>query len=109
MRVLVIDNYDSFTYNLVQALGTLGADVVVVRNDAKSADEALAIDPGKRGQSPILSDRRPRWKMGKMGENGDSHLFVPIAGSRQKRGGRSLMFAALFAALIAAAHPSSVS
>ena len=32
-RVLVVDNYDSFTYNLVQYLGELGADVDVVRND----------------------------------------------------------------------------
>ncbi len=37
MRVLVIDNYDSFTYNLVQYLGELGAEVEVVRNDADSA------------------------------------------------------------------------
>ena len=34
MRVLVIDNYDSFTYNLVQFLGELGAELEVVRNDA---------------------------------------------------------------------------
>ena len=33
MRVLVLDNYDSFTYNLVQYLGELGADLEVVRND----------------------------------------------------------------------------
>ena len=33
MKVLVIDNYDSFTYNLVQYLGELGADVRTVRND----------------------------------------------------------------------------
>ncbi len=33
-RVLLVDNYDSFTYNLVQELGTLGADPVVFRNDA---------------------------------------------------------------------------
>jgi len=38
-RVLVIDNYDSFTYNLVQYLGELGAEVDVVRNDALSAVE----------------------------------------------------------------------
>jgi anthranilate synthase/aminodeoxychorismate synthase-like glutamine amidotransferase len=41
MRVLVIDNYDSFTYNLVQYLGELGADVDVVRNDAARVDELL--------------------------------------------------------------------
>ncbi|MGH3055123.1 MAG: glutamine amidotransferase-related protein, partial [Gaiellaceae bacterium] len=39
--ILVIDNYDSFTYNLVQYLGTLGANPEVVRNDAITAD-ALA-------------------------------------------------------------------
>ena len=41
MRVLVFDNYDSFTYNLVQYLGELGADVEVVRNDHASVDELL--------------------------------------------------------------------
>jgi len=41
MRVLVLDNYDSFTYNLVQYLGELGADVEVVRNDHVSVDELL--------------------------------------------------------------------
>ena len=41
MNTLVIDNYDSFTYNLVQYLGELGADVDVVRNDKASADELL--------------------------------------------------------------------
>ncbi len=42
MKVLVIDNYDSFTYNLVQYLGELGADVRTVRNDRASVDELLA-------------------------------------------------------------------
>ena len=36
MRVLMVDNYDSFTYNLVQYLGELGAELEVVRNDAKT-------------------------------------------------------------------------
>jgi anthranilate synthase/aminodeoxychorismate synthase-like glutamine amidotransferase len=44
-RVLVIDNYDSFTYNLVQELGELGADLEVVRNDAATVDELLARAP----------------------------------------------------------------
>ena len=44
-RVLVIDSYDSFVYNIVQYLGELGADPVVVRNDQVSVDEALAMDP----------------------------------------------------------------
>jgi anthranilate synthase/aminodeoxychorismate synthase-like glutamine amidotransferase len=41
MRVLVIDNYDSFTYNLVQYLGELGAEIEVVRNDHCTIDELL--------------------------------------------------------------------
>ncbi len=40
-RILVIDNYDSFTYNLVQYLGELGAELEVVRNDAASVDDLL--------------------------------------------------------------------
>lgn len=43
--ILVIDNYDSFTYNLVQYLGELGANVIVRRNDAITVDEAQAIAP----------------------------------------------------------------
>ncbi len=43
--LLLIDNYDSFTYNLVHFLGELGADVRVVRNDKITADEALAMKP----------------------------------------------------------------
>jgi anthranilate synthase/aminodeoxychorismate synthase-like glutamine amidotransferase len=42
VRVLVIDNYDSFTYNLVQYLGELGAEVCAVRNDRATVDELLA-------------------------------------------------------------------
>ncbi|HTX47525.1 MAG TPA: aminodeoxychorismate/anthranilate synthase component II [Solirubrobacteraceae bacterium] len=41
MRVLVVDNYDSFTYNLVQYVGELGAEIEVVRNDRASVDELL--------------------------------------------------------------------
>ena len=44
-RVLVIDNYDSFVYNLVQYLGELGADPIVHRHDARSLDEIVEIDP----------------------------------------------------------------
>jgi anthranilate synthase/aminodeoxychorismate synthase-like glutamine amidotransferase len=44
-RLLLIDNYDSFTYNLVQAFMVLGADVQVYRNDAISIDEARALAP----------------------------------------------------------------
>ncbi len=44
-RVLVIDNYDSFVYNLVQYLGELGAEPIVRRNDALTLDDAIALDP----------------------------------------------------------------
>jgi para-aminobenzoate synthetase component 2 len=44
-RLLLIDNYDSFTYNLVQAFLVFGADVHVYRNDAITIDEARALEP----------------------------------------------------------------
>ena len=43
--ILLIDNYDSFTFNLVQFLGDLGADCLVKRNDALTPEEALALNP----------------------------------------------------------------
>ncbi|HVN39929.1 MAG TPA: aminodeoxychorismate/anthranilate synthase component II [Myxococcota bacterium] len=45
MRISIVDNYDSFTYNLVQYLGELGAQVDVVRNDATDAESLLARRP----------------------------------------------------------------
>ena len=45
MRVLLVDNYDSFAYNLYQALGALGAEVLVRRNDAISLEQTRDIDP----------------------------------------------------------------
>jgi anthranilate synthase component 2 len=50
--LLVLDNYDSFTYNLVQYAGELGAEPVVYRNDALSVDAALALDPAAIVISP---------------------------------------------------------
>jgi anthranilate synthase/aminodeoxychorismate synthase-like glutamine amidotransferase len=52
MRILVLDNYDSFTYNLVQYLGELGAELDVVRNDAAPAGELLAREPDRAVVSP---------------------------------------------------------
>jgi anthranilate synthase/aminodeoxychorismate synthase-like glutamine amidotransferase len=52
MNVLVIDNYDSFTYNLVQYLGELGADVGVVRNDKAAVAELLALRADRLVVSP---------------------------------------------------------
>lgn len=72
-RVLLIDNHDSFTWNLVQALGMLGAEVTVRTNDALTADEAASIEathlvispgpgrPERAGATPqILARLMPR-------------------------------------------------
>jgi anthranilate synthase/aminodeoxychorismate synthase-like glutamine amidotransferase len=50
--ILVIDNYDSFTYNLVQYFGTLGAELVVVRNDAIEVEDVARIRPAAIVLSP---------------------------------------------------------
>ena len=50
--ILMIDNYDSFTYNLVQYLGELGANIRVVRNDEISIDEIANLAPQKIVISP---------------------------------------------------------
>jgi anthranilate synthase/aminodeoxychorismate synthase-like glutamine amidotransferase len=52
VKVLVIDNYDSFTYNLVQYLGELGAEPDVVRNDVATADELIERRPDRVVVSP---------------------------------------------------------
>jgi len=70
--MLLIDNYDSFTYNLVQAFMTLGADVHVHRNDAITIDEALALEP--------------------------THLVISPGPGRPEAAGRSLDMIAAFAA-----------
>ena len=52
MKLLMIDNYDSFTYNLVHLFEELGAEVVVCRNDAINVDEAVALAPDRLVVSP---------------------------------------------------------
>ena len=52
VRMLLIDNYDSFTYNLVQAFAAMGADVLVFRNDAITVSEARALAPTHLVVSP---------------------------------------------------------
>ena len=78
-RVLVIDNYDSFVYNLVQYLGELGAEPVVHRNDALTVEEALALDvvgillspgPGRPEDAGILCAAIPAF----------GQLGVPVLG-----------------------------
>jgi anthranilate synthase component 2 len=66
MRVLMIDNYDSFTYNLVQYLGELGADVDVFRNDAASCEALVA-----RGPAGVVISPGP-------GEPGDAGVSVAM-------------------------------
>ena len=50
--LLVIDNYDSFTFNLVQYLGELGADIVVRRNDRETVEQVRAMRPERIVVSP---------------------------------------------------------
>src|SRR5437879_7897168 len=50
--LLILDNYDSFTYNLVQYFGELGAEPVVKRNDEITIDEIAAMKPGRICISP---------------------------------------------------------
>ena len=52
VKVVMVDNYDSFTYNLVQYFGELGADVTVVRNDQVSVEDIAALAPDKIVISP---------------------------------------------------------
>jgi len=52
VKIVMIDNYDSFTYNLVQYFGELGADVEVIRNDQASIDDIKALSPDKIVISP---------------------------------------------------------
>ena len=52
IKVVMVDNYDSFTYNLVQYFGELGADVTVVRNDEVTVEGIAALSPDKIVISP---------------------------------------------------------
>jgi len=74
MRVLMIDNYDSFTYNLVQYLGELGADVDVFRNDAAGCDELFA-----RAPAGVVISPGP-------GEPGDAGVSVAMVHACAERG-----------------------
>lgn len=55
MKLLMIDNYDSFTYNIVQYFGELGADVTVVRNDEIALDEVIALVAEKGIERIVIS------------------------------------------------------
>ncbi len=73
-RILVIDNYDSFVYNLVQYLGELGADPVVHRDDAITLEQVDAIDP-----DGILISPGP----GRPSDAGLSNQIISTWGSRR--------------------------
>lgn len=55
MKVLMLDNYDSFTYNIVQYLGELGADVTVVRNDEMPLEQLVALVAGQGIERIVIS------------------------------------------------------
>jgi anthranilate synthase/aminodeoxychorismate synthase-like glutamine amidotransferase len=74
MRLLMIDNYDSFTYNLVQYLGELGAEVLVFRNDAASCEEMLS-----RAPAGVVISPGP-------GEPGDAGVSVGMVHACAARG-----------------------
>ncbi|HEX9969317.1 MAG TPA: aminodeoxychorismate/anthranilate synthase component II, partial [Acidimicrobiales bacterium] len=73
-RVLVVDNYDSFVYNLVQYLGELGAEPVVHRHDALTVDEALSL-----GADAILISPGP----GRPEDAGISNELIVRAGEAE--------------------------
>jgi len=76
--LLVIDNYDSFTYNLVQALGQLGAELKVFRNDALSLDQVGELSPRAIVLSPGPS--RPERAGMSLGVIQRYHGLIPILG-----------------------------
>jgi len=95
-RVLVVDNYDSFVYNLVQYLGELGADPIVRRHDAVTLDEAaelapdaVLVSPGPgRPKDAGVSVEMIRWAAGRIPVLGVclGHQCIGVAwGARVKR------------------------
>jgi len=95
-RVLVVDNYDSFVYNLVQYLGELGADPIVRRHDAVTLDEAaelapdaVLVSPGPgRPEDAGVSVEMIRWAAGRIPVLGVclGHQCIGVAwGARVKR------------------------
>ncbi len=73
VRVVVVDNYDSFVYNLVQYLGELGAEPIVVRNDRADLDELAALEP-----DGLLVSPGP----GHPGQAGISKAAIAVFGAR---------------------------
>ena len=71
--IILIDNYDSFTWNLWHFLSDLGAEVITIRNDAKSVEEILAMQPSGLVLSPGQ-------------KQGASHSFAFLFGQQRKIG-----------------------
>mgnify|MGYP000054645784 CR=1 FL=1 len=85
--ILLVDNYDSFTYNLYQYLGELGAEARVIRNDEMSAEEALALKPDRVVISP---------GPGTPDQSGITlELIRKAPGRRTQRGSRALQVTSL--------------
>ena len=80
MRVLVIDNYDSFTFNLVQYLGELGAEPEVVRNDAAGVDELLERGAGPGARVARARARPPRPGLDARPSAAFAEAGVPVLG-----------------------------
>ena len=56
--ILLIDNYDSFSYNLYQLIGGIDPDIKVIRNDEMTADEIKSLNPDRIILPPARADRR---------------------------------------------------
>ncbi len=80
MRTLIIDNYDSFTWNLVQLFGSLGANPVVVRNDAISLRDVRTLAPTHIVLSPGPGDPMDFARIGVCRDILSEDLTVPILG-----------------------------
>ena len=93
-RVLVVDNYDSFVFNLVQYLGQLGAETVVLRNDAVSGEDVEAYDGVLLSPGPGVPE--------------DAGASVEIVGACEERG-VPLLGVCLGHQAIAVAHGATVS
>ncbi|WP_333618847.1 anthranilate synthase component II [Dietzia sp.] len=89
MRVLVVDNYDSFVYNLVQYLGQLGAEVTVLRNDDPSLTGREA--PSAPNTAPLDYDDDVAARLGALLENFDGVLLSPGPGVPELAGATPAM------------------
>jgi len=105
LRILMIDNYDSFTYNLAQALGALGHELLVYRNDRITLDEieslkprriVISPGPGRPEDAGISCDvikrfARDTWTLGVcLGHQCIGHLFgMPVVGAPEIMHGKT--------------------